>query len=97
MKAKELIQLGYRRVSNSYGIVARIDRPDWKAFMAAEHPGGMSWVESLSQQPGSAEDHYRRCYSKDTLELGRSNGRMVPSSDWDATGYIETPAEKATE
>lgn len=87
MTAKELIAQGYRRTSNAFGLVSRIDRPDWKEYMASLHPNGMDWVHALEQTPGSAEDHYRRCYSKDTLELSRSVAKQIPPSGGSSVGY----------
>jgi len=93
LSVKELIAKGYRRTSNKFGVVSRIDRPDWRGYMALKHSpwsleAGMDWVKLLEKTPGQAEDHYRRCYSEDTLEIGRSAGLKVPPSNWDATGYV---------
>lgn len=63
---------GYRIVSRKYGIIARLDRPDWKEFLREKYPnwfgkgGGFSSISELQ-----AADYYRRIYSKDTLEIGR--------------------------
>ncbi len=82
--------MGYRRISRTYGVVSRIDRPDWKEHMASTHPGGMDWVNCLLQTPGQAEDHYRRCHSNDKIELGQENGLKIPSAAYgDEPGYVE--------
>jgi len=90
-----LIKKGYRRVSNKFGHVARIDRPDWREHMAERNAPwdpkgqGMEWVRLLEKTPGSAEDHYRRCYSKDVLVLSPGQAKRVPPSAHDPAGYIE--------
>lgn len=72
----DLIAQGYCRVSNKHLTVARIDRADWKAFMARERAPwdsageGMDWVEALHKHRQAA-DHYRRCYSKDKVLFDR--------------------------
>ena len=85
-----LIRKGYCRISNRHGIVSRIDRSDWKEYMAKKHSpwsieAGMEWVSFLGT---NAEDHYRRCYSKDTIELGSGNRAAIfPASSSTKTGY----------
>lgn len=61
-------------MSNKYSMVSRLDRPDWKEVMAGGHPGGMRWVNLLGT---GAADHYRRCYSKDTLEIDPAVYKLV--------------------
>lgn len=65
---------GYRIVSRKYGIISRIDREDWKEYMAEKHAPwdieeGLAWIKHLGDL--HAADFYRRCHSKDTVELGR--------------------------
>ena len=62
---------GYKRISSKYRIVARIDREDWKEYMAKIHSpwsvkDGMEWVKCLGEE--QAMNHYLRCYSKDRIE-----------------------------
>ena len=71
---EDYIRAGYRITSRKYGLVSRIDREDWKEYMAEQHAPwdireGRKWVNILGDR--SAADHYRRVYSKDHLELGR--------------------------
>ena len=73
---KDLVESGYRAVSNRYRMIARIDREDWREEMARRHvagyPGdqeanfqmGLRWVTALGD---SAGDQYRRVYSQDVL------------------------------
>src|ERR1039458_9705438 len=65
---------GYRIVSRKYGMISRLDRDDWKEYMAEKHAPwdieeGRKWVRALGDL--HAADHYRRVYSKDTLEIGK--------------------------
>jgi len=88
---KTLIKRGYRRTNNKYGLISRIDRPDWKEFMAKSHSpwnieAGMRWVESLGE---SASDYYRIVYSHDTIEVGQRYGKLIPPSHIDPVEYIE--------
>lgn len=96
-----LIAAGYRRTSNKYGLVSRIDREDWVDVLIihllpwCDDPArirdcDMERMECIKSQIGSGmwEDHYRRCCSKDKIELRQAAGKKIPTSQWDATGYI---------
>ena len=84
---------GYCVTSRKFGIVSRIDRADWKIYMAKKHSPwsleeGLEWVEALGE--AGAEDHYRRCYSKDSIETGSYNKvKSFPKSHFTITGYVE--------
>lgn len=87
---EDLASLGYRRTSRKFGHVSRVDREDWKEYMAEKHSPwskeeGLRWVECLGT---GAADHYRRCYSKDTLVLTQTKALGIPCSDHDETGFI---------
>ena len=73
---KELMSRGYRRTSNAFGMVSRIDRADWKEYMVENN------------FPVNA-DFYRRICSKDTLTIGKSKARRVKASGHDTTGFVE--------
>ncbi len=80
-----LVALGYRRTSRKYGIISRVDRPDWKEFLARK---GMLIGPG---REGNGADHYRACYSKDKIELGTEFAYLaleVPTSGHDAVGFI---------
>lgn len=67
--AGDLNAKGYRRVSNAYCRVARIDRDDWLDVMATEIN---CCVADFYNKDGSGvsdswKDHYVRVYSKDVL------------------------------
>lgn len=90
--SKELTAQGYRRISNRFRIISRIDHPDWKEYMAREHAPwdieeGMQWV--LNFRPGEAEDWYRRCLSKDILKnIPEEIYQEIPGSGHDPIGYV---------
>lgn len=66
-KIKELIAQGYCRTSRKFGLISRIDREDWKEFSATKrYPIDADW--------------YRRCVSKDTIEIGQRDGLKFPAS-----------------
>lgn len=95
INTEKLIAQGYRCISRKFGLISRIDRADWREHMAQKHSpwdpkgDGMRWVGCLELQPGSAEDQYRRCYSKDTLEISPSASFKIPCSDHDPVGFID--------
>lgn len=90
--------MGYRRTSNRFGHLSRIDRPDWKEHMAQRHSPwskeeGRAWVRALGD---GASDHYRRVFSKDTREVSREVARLVPTSNWDLAGFVPLPEVRRT-
>jgi hypothetical protein len=54
---KYLISIGFSIISRRYGIVSRIDRPDW-----------IDWC--VDNNHPTCPDYYRRCLSKDTYQFG---------------------------
>ena len=88
---EQLTAMGYRRTSNKYGMVSRVDRSDWVHVLAKE----LRRAPADFYVPGEAEpaanwcDYYRRVYSRDKLELDPIVARQIPTSTWDACGYIE--------
>lgn len=93
---QELHRQGYRFVSRKWGMVSRIDRPDWKEHMAISHSPwsleeGLEWVALIGEE--GAEDHYRRVYSKDTIEIEpeyqKKAYEVLGSSCGAVTGYCE--------
>lgn len=72
----KLIAQGYCRTSRRFGLVSRIDRKDWKEFCHKnKYPIDADW--------------YRRCLSKDTLEVGVQYGLMFPASHDSEIEYVE--------
>lgn len=88
-----LAQRGYRRTSNKYGIVTRIDRADWVEVLA-QHLG-RSPAELY--RPGGAEpeahwkDYYRRTLSEDSMEIGSQAARLIPTSNSNECGFVDLP------
>lgn len=80
MTLAQLKALGYCRTSWTGRIVARIDRPDWYDVMGLGHLHGTV-----------AEDHYRRCYSKDVLTVSKHLIAQMPPSRHTLTGYVALP------
>lgn len=92
LTADELIALGYRRTSNKYRIVSRIDRPDWVTVLAVHcrrAPADFYQI-GASDPEGNWCDYYRRVLSKDKIEgVDPEVFRAVPSSAWDNCGFCE--------
>lgn len=88
---KNLVAAGYALTSNRHGMISRIDREDWREYMAKKHCAwdaegeGMAWVDSLGSR--GAADHYRRVYSRDTLEVG-AYAKHFPKSAFGPTRFI---------
>lgn len=85
-----LIAQGYRRTSNKYGMVSRIDRADWVQVLARELQRAPAdfYVPGEPEPSGMWCDYYRRCLSRDTLTLPQEVARQVPTSSYDPIGYI---------
>lgn len=86
-EAKLLSDKGYRIISRKYGIASRIDCADWRERMASTH-GGMGWVKCLMETPGSAEDFYRRCISKDQIKVAVGLIKHISNSSHDPIGFV---------
>jgi len=104
LSAAELTRLGYRRVSNAYQHVSRIDREDWILKLAAHldrAPADLFIVHEHREGPGVHYrvgkrvsggwcDYYRRCLSKDTLTISDlATFRAIPGSGHDDCGYVD--------
>lgn len=65
--AKELFDLGYRKTSNAYCSVSRIDRDDWLVVLAKERHCSVADFYNVdgSGVGDQHRDHYVRSYSKD--------------------------------
>jgi hypothetical protein len=85
MSAEQLIARGYRKVSNAYGLVARIDREDWKSFLAEKL--GLHAAELL-EDPAHWAALYRSTYSEDVRTVSFETMKRIPTSDHDPVGYV---------
>ena len=73
---------GYCITSRSGRHATRIDRKNWREYMAARHcpwstAEGLEWVACLGK---GAADQYRRVYSKDTIVVPESWLKILPNS-----------------
>jgi hypothetical protein len=85
-KIERLKKRGYCRISRKFGLLSRIDCNNWRERLAAGHVRGMDWVKLLGDK--SAADYYRRCASKDHLEVGKDAGLKFPTSGDGPTEYL---------
>jgi hypothetical protein len=88
---KELAAMGYRRTSNKYGMLSRIDRADWIEVLAAHLRRAPADFYIPGEKFPAANwcDFYRRVLSKDTIEIDPNKAREVPSSSYDPIGFVE--------
>lgn len=79
--AKTLADQGYRRISNAYCRVARIDREDWLDVLAEQRRCSRADFYNVdgSGIGNQHRDHYIRCFSKDVLTVAPEILRLVPS------------------
>ena len=90
LNLEQLKKSGYRVVSRRHCQASRIDRPDWREYMAKKHSlwdpkgQGMDWANS----PGMG-DQYRRVYSKDVIILTPSMLKLLPGSGAGPDTYFE--------
>jgi len=84
----ELIAMGYRRVSNKFGMIARIDRKDWQQFLADE-----GYYLGANHE-GNMADTYRRVYSQDKKDVPLEVSQRIPSSNHDTCGYVQIGPEE---
>ena len=76
---------GYRRVSNRYRIIARVDRPDWIPLATNMHGYFMG------------TDHYRRCLSQDCIEgVPDRIYKLIPASNHDDVGFVDLSTKEAS-
>ena len=71
LKAGDLTQKGYRKISNKYKIVSRIDRDDWMDVLAKKLNCCRADFYMLdgSGIADNWKDHYIRVYSEDKLTV----------------------------
>ena len=69
--AEELTKLGYRRTSNAYCIVSRIDREDWLDVLAKQRHCSVADFYNVDGSGIGAnhKEHYIRVHSKDNLTV----------------------------
>jgi len=69
--AYDLMKKGYRRTSNAYCMISRIDREDWLDVLAKERHCSRADFYNVdgSGINNSHKDYYVRVHSKDTLTV----------------------------
>lgn len=79
--SKELLNQGYRRISNAYCRIARIDRDDWLTVLANERRCSIADFYNVdgSGIGDQHRDHYCRCFSKDILVVHPSIIKLMSS------------------
>lgn len=90
-EAARFTALGYRRSSNKYRILTRIDREDWvyKLAVRLRRAPADFYVPGEPNPSGSWCGWYRSCMSSDKFEgVEYEVFRLVPSSNHDSCGYI---------
>ena len=106
LSAAELTARGYRRVSNKYQRVVRIDRADWVLHLAAHlgrAPADLFIVHAHGENKlnyayvvgpkvaGGWCDFYRRVLSNDMHTVPDiETFRAIPGSGHDDIGYVDT-------
>lgn len=77
--AKTLMDDGYRKVSNAYCMVARIDREDWLDVLAKQRGCSRADFYNLdgSGIGDQHKDHYVRMFSKDTQTVAPEILRLI--------------------
>ena len=94
------IKAGYAVTSRASCGASRVDRSDWKEYMAKQHSpwdatgGGMDWVNWLGNR---AADHYRRCYSKDNISFPNTWMKYMPKSGDCNTGFCQKAYNKSSD
>lgn len=82
--AEALRRAGYCITSHKHRHVSRIDRPDWREYLAVQHAPwdpegeGMAWVTHMGARAG---DQYRRVHSRDSLVVSEETVRLLQSSE----------------
>lgn len=87
----DYVGAGYRKVSNKFGVLSRIDRPDWVQVLA-EHlhrsPAEL-YVPGRPEHPSAHWcDYYRRVLSTDTVMIDPAFARYIPNSNNDPVGFV---------
>jgi len=83
MTARELFDRGYLGISNRYGLVARIDRPDWIEYMAGQsfRSAAEYYVRTpdgrVTNDTGMWGEHYCRVHSRDQQEVPQGTYRAL--------------------
>lgn len=97
LSAEELIARGYVKVSNAYGLVSRIDRPDWIEFLAQHYgraPADFCKIVDGRLVPSPNWGAHYLQFSKDTHTVKYETMRQMPSSTSGAI-YVPLPEDES--
>lgn len=96
LEGARLAAMGYRRTSNAYCSVSRIDRPDWLYKLAENWKCAPAdfYTAGTNKVTGMACDWYRCRLSADKMTVDSKVIRHVPSSGHAVTEY--QPIQKLT-
>jgi hypothetical protein len=77
--AGELMSKGYRKTSNAYCIVSRVDREDWLEVMARQRNCSVADFYNVDGTGvrDSHRDHYIRVFSEDNLTVSPKVLRLM--------------------
>ena len=82
---------GYRRISNKYRTVSRIDREDWREQIKLKYGVVVSAENEINWA-----DMYRCTLSSDTLRLNSDcTFKIIPHSRARCTEYVDLPVPTA--
>lgn len=89
IEAKSLMEKGYRRISNKYCLISRVDREDWKELVAKrfcpwDQKQGMELVERRKPCGG----FYRSVISEDKLTVAPEIMALIDASTHDPVEFI---------
>lgn len=88
-QAAHYAAIGYRRTSNRFCMLSRIDRADWLQVLAQQM--GRAIADFYTPDGNLSvqwADYYRRSMTKDTITVSEEISRLVPGSSGDECGYI---------
>lgn len=95
LSAEELIAQGYVKTSNAYGLVSRIDRPDWIEFLARHYnraPADFCIIKEEGLVPAPNWGSHYLQFSKDTHTVDYATMRKMPSASGGAA-YVALPRD----
>jgi len=89
----DAVTRGYCVISRKHRTAARVDRADWREYMAQQHApwdpegDGRAWVDGLDQGGHTAADGYRRVYSQDRITVPEEWLKSMPKSSGTTVGF----------
>lgn len=92
LTAEQLVTRGYRRISNAYGRVARIDRPDWLELLAQRMrraPADFIVRDGSGRVSSIWCSYYRSTMSKDVHTVDAERMAKIPTSGSSYCGYVD--------